>query len=81
MSWGGGSAGGTDHMLVGLIAKAVGVDPAGINYVPFSGGGEAMASILGGHVTAGVSGYAEFAGQIESGGCWARPVGRGHRGL
>jgi putative tricarboxylic transport membrane protein len=67
VSWGGGSAGGTDHMLVGLIAKAAGVDPTGINYVPFSGGGEALASILGGHVTAGVSGYQEFAGQIETG--------------
>ncbi len=67
VSWGGGSAGGTDHMLVGLIAKDVGVDPSGINYVPFAGGGEALASILGGHVTAGVSGYQEFAGQIETG--------------
>ena len=67
VSWGGGSAGGTDHMLVGLIAKAIGVDASGINYVPFSGGGEALASILGGHVTAGVSGYQEFAGQIETG--------------
>ena len=67
VSWGGGSAGGTDHMLVGLIAKAAGVDASGINYVPFSGGGEALASILGGHVSAGVSGYQEFAGQIETG--------------
>jgi putative tricarboxylic transport membrane protein len=67
VSWGGGSAGGTDHMLVGLIAKEVGVDPSGINYVPFAGGGEALASILGGHVTAGVSGYQEFGGQIETG--------------
>ena len=67
VSWGGGSAGGTDHMLVGLIAKAAGVEPCGINYVPFAGGGEALASILGGHVTAGVSGYQEFAGQIETG--------------
>jgi putative tricarboxylic transport membrane protein len=67
VSWGGGSAGGTDHMLVGLIAKAAGVDPSGINYVPFAGGGEALASILGGHVSAGVSGYQEFAGQIETG--------------
>jgi putative tricarboxylic transport membrane protein len=67
VSWGGGSAGGTDHMLVGLIAKTVGVEPSGINYVPFAGGGEALASILGGHVTAGVSGYQEFAGQIETG--------------
>jgi putative tricarboxylic transport membrane protein len=67
VSWGGGSAGGTDHMLVGLIAKEIGVEPSGVNYVPFAGGGEALASILGGHVTAGVSGYEEFAGQIETG--------------
>jgi putative tricarboxylic transport membrane protein len=67
VSWGGGSAGGTDHILVGLIAKDVGVDPAKINYVPFKGGGEAIAAILGGHVTAGVSGLGEFAEQIKAG--------------
>lgn len=67
VSWAGGSAGGTDHMLVGLIAKQVGVEPTGINYVPFAGGGEALAAILGGHVTAGVSGWQEFAGQVETG--------------
>jgi putative tricarboxylic transport membrane protein len=67
VSWGGGSAGGTDHILIGLIAKEVGVDPAKINYVPFKGGGEAIAAILGGHVTAGVSGLGEFAEQIKSG--------------
>lgn len=65
VSWGGGSAGGTDHILVGLIAKAAGVDPAKINYVPFKGGGEAVAAIVGGHVTAGVSGVGEFAEQIK----------------
>jgi len=67
VSWGGGSAGGTDHILVGLLANAVGVDPTLVNYVAFSGGGEALASIMGGQVTAGVSGYSEWAGQIESG--------------
>jgi putative tricarboxylic transport membrane protein len=65
VSWGGGSAGGTDHILVGLIAKQAGVDPAKINYVPFKGGGEAIAAIVGGHVTAGVSGVGEFAEQIK----------------
>jgi len=65
VSWGGGSAGGTDHILVGLIAKAAGVDPAKINYVPYKGGGEAIAAIVGGHVTAGVSGIGEFAEQIK----------------
>jgi putative tricarboxylic transport membrane protein len=67
VSWGGGSAGGTDHILAGLIAQAVGVEGAKVNYVPFSGGGEALAAVLGGHVTAGVSGYSEWAGQIQSG--------------
>ena len=67
VSWGGGSAGGTDHILVGLIAKAAGVDPAKINYVPFKGGGEAIAAIVGGHVTAGVSGIGEFAEQVKGG--------------
>jgi putative tricarboxylic transport membrane protein len=67
VSWGGGSAGGTDHILVGMVAKAGGVDPAKINYVPYKGGGEAVAAIIGGHVTAGVSGVGEFAEQIKGG--------------
>src|ERR687895_887635 len=67
ISWGGGSAGGTDHILAGLIAKAAGVDPGKINYVPYKGGGEAIAAIIGGHVTAGVSGVGEFAEQIKGG--------------
>jgi putative tricarboxylic transport membrane protein len=67
VSWGGGSAGGTDHILAGLIARAAGVEPSKINYVPFKGGGEAIAAIIGGHVTAGVSGVGEFAEQIKGG--------------
>lgn len=67
VSWGGGSAGGTDHITVGLIAKAVGVDPTKINYIPFSGGGEALAAIVGGKVTAGISGFGEFEQQVKAG--------------
>ncbi|HWP35798.1 MAG TPA: tripartite tricarboxylate transporter substrate binding protein [Thermodesulfobacteriota bacterium] len=67
VSWAGGSAGGTDHILAGLIAQAVGVDPRRVNYVPFSGGGEALAALLGNQVAAGVSGYGEFAAQIQAG--------------
>ena len=63
----GGSAGGTDHILAGLIAKDVGADPSKINYVPFSGGGEALAAIMGNHVAAGISGYGEFVGPIKAG--------------
>jgi putative tricarboxylic transport membrane protein len=67
ISWAGGSAGGTDHILVGLIAQATGVDPTQINYIPYSGGGEALAAILGGQVSAGVSGLGEWQDQIASG--------------
>jgi len=67
VSWGGGSAGGTDHITAGLIAKAAGVDPTKVNYIAFSGGGEALAAILGGQVTVGISGYGEFASQIQAG--------------
>ena len=67
VSWGGGSAGGTDELLVRLIAEAVDVPPAAANYVAFSGGGEALAAVLGGQVTAGVSGYGEFAQSITTG--------------
>jgi putative tricarboxylic transport membrane protein len=67
VAWGGGSAGGTDHILAGLIAKAAGADVSKLNYVPFSGGGEALAAVMGGHVAAGISGYSEWEGQIKSG--------------
>jgi putative tricarboxylic transport membrane protein len=67
VSWGGGSAGGTDHILAGLIARAVGVDASKVNYVAYKGGGEAIAAILGGHVTVGVSGIGEFAEQVKAG--------------
>lgn len=67
VSWAGGSAGGTDHILAALIAQAAGVDPAQLNYIPYSGGGEALAAVLGSQVSAGVTGYGEWAGSIESG--------------
>jgi len=66
VSWGGGSAGGTDHILAGLIATAAGGDPRLVNYIAFSGGGEAATAALGGQVTVAISGYAEFAPHIES---------------
>lgn len=67
VTWGGGSAGGTDNIAAGLIAKAVGVDPTAVNYVPFSGGGEALAAILGGQVTVGISSFSEFEAQVTAG--------------
>lgn len=67
VSWAGGSAGGTDHITAGLVAQAVGVDPTKVNYIAFSGGGEALAAVLGAQTTVGVSGYGEFQAQVEAG--------------
>jgi len=67
VKWGGGSRGSTEHIAAAMIAKEVGADPSKINYVPFRGGGEATAAILGGNVTVGGSGYSEFQQYIESG--------------
>jgi putative tricarboxylic transport membrane protein len=67
ISWGGGSAGGTDDLLVRLLAEQVGLRASDVNYVAFAGGGAALAAVLGGQLSAAVSGYAEFAGQIAAG--------------
>jgi putative tricarboxylic transport membrane protein len=67
LSWGGGSAGGSDQILAGLVAEAVGVAPGRINYVAFSGGGESLSAILGGQVSVGINGLAELEPQIQAG--------------
>jgi len=64
----GGSAGGIDHELAATLVKAAGGDvKAWKSYVPFAGGGEAAAAIIGGQVQVGISGFGEFKGQIDSG--------------
>ena len=67
LSIGGGSVGGTDHLTAGLLAETVGVSPSDVNYIPFAGGGEAVNALLSHSVSAGMSGYNEFADQIEAG--------------
>lgn len=67
VSWAGGSAGGTDHILAGLIAKALGIDAKKVSYVAYAGGGPAQAALLGNQVTCGISGYGEFGEQIKAG--------------
>jgi putative tricarboxylic transport membrane protein len=63
----GGSAGGSDHILAGMIAKTVGIDAKRVAYVAFAGGGPAQAAIIGGQVAAGISGYGEFSEQAKAG--------------
>jgi putative tricarboxylic transport membrane protein len=65
--FGGGSAGGSDHIVIGQTLKAAKLNPADMNYIGYAGGGEATAGILSGDVQVGVSGVSEFESQIESG--------------
>lgn len=67
----GGSAGGADHILAGMLLTEAGVAPSDmgstLNYIPNSGGGEAVTMLLGGQVSAGISGVGEFVEQVEAG--------------
>ncbi|MFF0277218.1 MULTISPECIES: Bug family tripartite tricarboxylate transporter substrate binding protein [unclassified Streptomyces] len=64
---GGSSPGGPDHLAPMLMAQAAGIAPRDVNYVPFDGGGELLASILGDKVAFGVSGVGEYLDQIKAG--------------
>ena len=66
-SIGGGSLGSIDHLLSAKVAKTVGIDPQDVNYIAYSGGGEALTSLLSHTTAAGMSGYNEVSDQIEAG--------------
>ncbi|MFD6447283.1 Bug family tripartite tricarboxylate transporter substrate binding protein [Promicromonospora sp. NPDC060204] len=67
----GGSAGGTDHILAGMLMQAGGIPSENIgtklNYIAYSGGGESLAALLGNNVSAGISGVSEYAEQVAAG--------------
>jgi putative tricarboxylic transport membrane protein len=67
VSWAGGSAGGAEQILAGLIAQDLDLETGDVNYIAHDGGGEAIATLLSGSATAGLSGVSEFLPQIESG--------------
>lgn len=79
----GGSAGGTDHILAGMLLQAAGVPSATIvnklNYIAYSGGGESLAALLGNNVNAGISGVSEYAEQVQAGELRALAVSGGER--
>ncbi|GAA2358104.1 tripartite tricarboxylate transporter substrate binding protein [Saccharopolyspora halophila] len=64
---GGGSIGSLDHLLAGSLAGAAGVGPTGLNYIAHSGGGEMVASLLGGHLDVGFANTNEISDQVETG--------------
>jgi len=67
VTFGGGSAGGSDQLVAAVLLQSAGADAAQMKYIGYSGGGEAIAGILSGDVEVGVSGISEFTSQIESG--------------
>jgi putative tricarboxylic transport membrane protein len=64
---GGGSAGGVDHITLALIGQALGVEASRLNYVPYQGGGEMIAAVVGGKLAAAISGVSEFKQYVDSG--------------
>lgn len=68
LSVGGGSAPGSmDHISVAGLAAAAGLEASSVNYIPFSGGGDAMTNLMGGHIEAVVTGAGEAVGQLGEG--------------
>lgn len=57
---GGGSAGGIDQIILGLIAKNQGIPVDQLNYVPVASGAEAATLLGGGKLSAAISGISEL---------------------
>jgi len=57
---GGGSVGGVDQVAAGLIAKAAGVAPTRLNYIPSPSGAELVPLLVSGQIKLALSGYSEF---------------------
>jgi putative tricarboxylic transport membrane protein len=66
-AFGGGSLGSVDQMIITQLAQAGGIEPTAVNYIAYSGGGELATSLMSGTIKASVSGYVDFADQIEAG--------------
>jgi len=63
----GGSAGGVDHMLLGMVLRATRGNPDNFSYLATSSGGDAVRALTEGKAQLGISGYSEFRSAIESG--------------
>ncbi|MEU5839717.1 MULTISPECIES: tripartite tricarboxylate transporter substrate-binding protein [Actinomycetes] len=66
-AFGGGSLGSVDQMIITQLAQQAGIKPTTVNYIAYSGGGELATSLLSGTIKASVSGWVDFADQIEAG--------------
>lgn len=67
ISWGGGSAGSSDQLFLYQFSEALGIPLRDVNYVAFTGGGEANVALMGGQVSAVVTGFGEISAIADSG--------------
>src|SRR5699024_6141796 len=65
--WTGGSAGSVDHLTIAQLALLGGISAADITYIPKSGGGEAIQTLLSGTTDFASCGFNEVSDQIEAG--------------
>nr|WP_289094770.1 tripartite tricarboxylate transporter substrate binding protein [uncultured Halomonas sp.] len=64
---GGSAPGSMDHISIAGLASAAGMEASAVNYIPFSGGGDAMTNLMGGHIEAVIGGAGEAVGQLGEG--------------
>lgn len=62
----GGSSGGVDHMLAGMMARQLRLDLNRLQYLPTASGREAVALLDKGTAQIAISSYSEFQADIES---------------
>lgn len=68
VAWVGGSSGGADQLFVTRFVRAIGADPAGVNFVTSAAAGPKRPFVLENHpFGVAVSGFANLAPEIESG--------------
>jgi putative tricarboxylic transport membrane protein len=60
LTFGGGSAGGVDHMLMGMMGRAVGADVGALKYVPSNAGAAFVSALKKGELSVGIAGYSEL---------------------
>lgn len=64
LKWGTFGVGTTDHIAAAIFQKNTGIK---VDFVPFEGGGEAMAALLGGHIDVLNGNPSEISGQLQAG--------------
>ena len=67
VAWGGGSPGSTENIFFARLAKAAGMQPKQVNFIPHPNTGEVVISALNGQATVVGGGLQDFATQVEAG--------------